>query len=103
MGLWPGLNAVTVPVLTAPVVICVGAFWICPVCSTAEVFATVCPNARGAIIAQTKPTMIRFISSFHSIHLLSCFAGRTSFGCLEYADAKGRRIHKDPRDYYIAN
>src|ERR1043166_9827320 len=59
MGLWPGLNAVTVPILTAPSVICVGAFCTWPVCPTPpELFATLCANAKGAMIAQTNATMI---------------------------------------------
>src|SRR5437867_8952734 len=103
MGLWPGLNAITVPILTAPVVICVGAFWIWPVCSTAEVFATVCANARGAIIAQTKPTMIRFISSFQSIDFRSFFAARTAFGCLHLPYRKKSQDSQESCDFAFAN
>jgi len=55
----PGFNAVTDPILPAPLVICVGARFIMPVCLTTEVFATGCPNASGAIIAQTKTIVIR--------------------------------------------
>jgi hypothetical protein len=57
----PGLNAVTVPIQTAPVVICVGARCTWPVCLTTEVFATGCPNARGAIIAQARTIVIRLM------------------------------------------
>jgi hypothetical protein len=67
MGLWPALNAVTVPILTAPVVICVGALCVMPVCPTPDVFATGCANVKGAIIAQIRATAVRLISSFPSI------------------------------------
>src|SRR6516165_12726886 len=57
-----GLNAVTLPTITAPVVICVGACCIRAVCSATEVFATgACPNARGAIIAQARTIIIRLM------------------------------------------
>src|SRR5215831_10315358 len=76
----PGLNAVTVPTITAPVVI-----WCCiwPVCSATEVFVTgACPNARDAIIAQARTIIIRLMCfPFIELTLLSCFAGRDSFGC----------------------
>ncbi len=64
MGLWPALNAITVPIKTAPVVICVDAFCVMPVCSTPEVFATVCANAKGAIIVQTRIIVVRLMGSF---------------------------------------
>jgi hypothetical protein len=60
-GIKPALNAVTVPILTAPVVICVGALVVMPVCLTTEVFATGCANAKGAIIAQTRTRVVRLM------------------------------------------
>jgi hypothetical protein len=79
----PGLKAVTDPTITAPVVICVGACCIMPVCLTTEVFATGCPNASGAIIAQTKTIVIRLMGvPFIELTFRSCFVRRAFFGCL---------------------
>jgi hypothetical protein len=84
----PGLNAVTVPTITAPVVICVGACRNWPECSTTEVYATGevyltgCPNASGAIIAQARTLVIRLMCfPFTELAFRSCFAWRNSFGC----------------------
>jgi hypothetical protein len=77
----PGLNAVTVPTITAPVVICVGACCIWAVCSATEVLATgACPNARGAIIAQARTITIRLMYfPFIELTFRSCFAGQFAF------------------------
>src|SRR5215469_9746909 len=80
----PGLNALTVPTITEPVVICVGACRNCPECSTSEVLATGCPNAKGAIITQTRTTIIPLIR----IPFLHWFAARRAFGCLRQRSAK---------------
>ena len=62
---WPGVNAVTVPTATAPVVICVVAGVIAGcvvvVCRVFVVF--VCANAKGAIIAQTRIIVVRLMGS----------------------------------------
>ena len=60
-GIKPGSNAVTVPILTAPVVICVVALCVMPEWSTTEVYATGCANAKGAIIMQTRTIVIRLM------------------------------------------
>jgi hypothetical protein len=95
-GLRPGLNAVTVPILTAPVVICVGARCTWPVCPTADVFATgACPNARGAIIAQARTIVIRLMCfPFIELTFRSCFAEHSPFGCLAQRDKKSPGIHE---------
>jgi hypothetical protein len=60
-GIKPGLNAITVPILTALVVICVVALCVMPEWSTTEVYATGCANAKGVIIAPTRTIIIRLM------------------------------------------
>ncbi len=63
MVIWPGVNAVTVPTATAPVVICVVAGVIagCVVVTCRVLVVLVCANAKGATIAQARTIVVRLM------------------------------------------
>jgi len=63
--IWPGVNAVTVPTVTAPVVICVVAGVIkgCVVVVCRVLVVFVCATAKGATIAQARTIVVRLMCS----------------------------------------